>query len=523
MARQKRLYELIADECGAVAATYALALIGLIAVAGVAFDYARLATMDSELQNAADQAALAAATQLDGTSNAITNATSAASNLVSNTTLLANDGSGPTVTIDTLTFYSAYSDGSGTVTTDPTEAHYVNVKVGSRKAFYAFTPIVGLLSSRDIAAHATAGLGSAICKVPPVFMCNPDEPANPTGETAFDVTSLVGHGIRLIANDGGSSYAPGQFGYLEASSGAGASNLAKALGLVNTLDDCSPADGVTTEPGVTVSVLDYLNTRLDVYANGMNPCGTDGSNCPPSDNSRKDLMQEGAGCAYKTGGGTGWHIAPHPYHPTSATTALTNAEADVLSPMGYPRDMCHAVSVTGACTDGQVGDGIWDRNAYLRSNKKNYPSYYAGTATIAGIFGTATPTRYQVYKYEADNAGTRLQDDSDSGLYSRPTPVCTTPGIPVGGGQVDRRVLTVAVINCNNQLKGGKSTDVHVADWIDVFLVEPAVARTDPITGTKMTENSDVYVEVIGGSPAGGGAVTTTPQFVRRDKPYLLD
>ena len=77
---------------GAVAASYALALTGLVAVIGVGFDYAQLGTLDTELQNAADQAALAAATQLDGTSTAITRATTAASSLVVNRSLMANDG-----------------------------------------------------------------------------------------------------------------------------------------------------------------------------------------------------------------------------------------------------------------------------------------------------------------------------------------------------------------------------------------------------------------------------------------------
>ena len=45
---------------GAVAPTVALSLFALIATSGIAFDYARMAAMDTELQNAADQAALAA-------------------------------------------------------------------------------------------------------------------------------------------------------------------------------------------------------------------------------------------------------------------------------------------------------------------------------------------------------------------------------------------------------------------------------------------------------------------------------
>ena len=64
------------NESGATAALYALALPALVAVAGVGFDYARLAGLDSELQNAADQAALAAVTQLDGQTGACARAAS---------------------------------------------------------------------------------------------------------------------------------------------------------------------------------------------------------------------------------------------------------------------------------------------------------------------------------------------------------------------------------------------------------------------------------------------------------------
>ena len=50
-----RASRLIADRDGAVAATVALSLFALIAVGGVAFDYARMASLDTD-SNAADQA-----------------------------------------------------------------------------------------------------------------------------------------------------------------------------------------------------------------------------------------------------------------------------------------------------------------------------------------------------------------------------------------------------------------------------------------------------------------------------------
>src|SRR5215208_6860872 len=84
---------------GTVAPTIALSLIALVAVGGVAFDYARLATMHTELQQAADQAALAAASQLDGGSGACARASAAAANLLNNETYFGNFGTGRAVTV----------------------------------------------------------------------------------------------------------------------------------------------------------------------------------------------------------------------------------------------------------------------------------------------------------------------------------------------------------------------------------------------------------------------------------------
>src|SRR2546430_14572586 len=88
---------------GAVAPTVALSLIGLVAIGGVAFDYAHLAAMDTELQQAAGQAALGAATQLDGQSGAIARATAAAESLITNKTLLAGGRGSNAETVPTRT------------------------------------------------------------------------------------------------------------------------------------------------------------------------------------------------------------------------------------------------------------------------------------------------------------------------------------------------------------------------------------------------------------------------------------
>lgn len=528
------------DESGAVAATYAVALVGLVAIAGVGFDYSRMAGLDSELQNGADQAALAGATQLDKESGACARAGNAAVGLLRNITLLANDGAtaGNEVTVnseatigiaddacDSFTGITFYQDKDKTeVATTDQEARFIEVSIDARTAHYAFTPIVGAFSA-TMDANAMAGVGSSICKVPPVMLCNPAESTDPD----FDVATYIGKGIRLVANDGGANYAPGNFGYLETNAGNGAQATAETLGRVDVPGDCVAADGVTTKPGVQISVLDALNTRFDVYANGLNnACGAGKATCPPSANSRKDVMFNGNsvnscsnGCGFQSGNGGNnvWKEAPNPYLPTSATTPLTFAEYTTLSPMGYPRDMCHAVSVTGSCSSGRIGDGSWDRTAYFGTNTANYSSVPTSSEMIS-MFGTDAPTRYQVYQYEATNASTRLQSQQHtySGVtmtaYGQPAPN-TSAGIPVGGISPDRRVLSVAVINCTAEGVGGRTEGVDVVRWIDVFLVEPSLPRT-------RTENSDVYVEVIGPtSLAGGGSAAA--QSIRKDKPYLIE
>src|SRR3546814_4295088 len=93
--RDKRFWS---DQNGAVAATYAPALIPLVAILGLAFDYARVVGMDSELQAAADQAALAGATQLTRNAGSMELAVAAIQGgLVTNSTLLSHDGAGGTV------------------------------------------------------------------------------------------------------------------------------------------------------------------------------------------------------------------------------------------------------------------------------------------------------------------------------------------------------------------------------------------------------------------------------------------
>src|SRR3546814_13193257 len=89
-------------------------------------------------------------------------------------------------------------------------------------------------------------------------------------------------------------------------------------------------------------------------------------------------------------------------YTTLFRSPMTVAQAATTAPMGYPRDRCHAISITGSCADGRIGDGNWDYMAYFRTNSASYPTEPTSADRIAW-FGTDTPTRYDVYKYEMAN------------------------------------------------------------------------------------------------------------------------
>jgi len=545
------------DKGGAVAATVGLSLFALVAVGGIAFDYARLATLDTELQNAADQAALAAATQLDQQSGAIARATAAANALLVNQTLMANDNdaSGLTVATSTVVFYATKADAeaangancptTNAVTADAS-AKFVCVRMSDRVARYALTPVVEAFSSGNIAAMAVAGLGSAICKVPPVMICNPDEPSGNTDVNYdFSVTGRVGAGLRLVSvGNGNTAWAPGNFGYLDTNSSTSNPNveLREALGWVTAPGDCSGLGGVETRTGAGTPVTQALNTRFDIYdkpstGNGNAASCPNGGACPPSINTIKDVVRKGNGNAGKCGfANNEWELAgatSERYLPAD-TTDLTQAQADAIKVMGHPRDKCHAISQNGSCTDGKVGDGAWDRNAYFRVNYGwNSTDWHTHVATGLSPIPTSntTPTRYQVYLWEIANRNTMIGGQTilstrypygsqPSDKWDNHQPICSplqtpaTSGVVPGGTNVDRRRVSAAVLNCNAyNVHGGGNITYPVLKWVELFLVEPSLQRD-------RTDANDVYVEIISITSMGAGQ--TAGQVIRRDVPYLV-
>ena len=556
------------NDRGAVAATYALALIPLVAFAGLAYDYTRLVGMDTELQNAADQAALAGATQLDRTSGSMERAIAAIQGgLVNNFTAFANDGatSGQSVDITNSTqiiFFPSKADAEAgtngfTNTSNYANARFVQVTVDTRAARFAFTPIVGAMGG-SLNGTAVAGMGSALCRIPPLMICNPDEGnqggAGEPGAT-FDIANRKGDGMKVVEGPTGSGpsyWEPGDYGFLDL--GAGADAVSKGLGWLAPEGLCTSVDGnetiaPDTEPGLKTGAIDAINTRFDIYQNNSS-CKTPGQ-CPASLNARKDLVRDAEdtpsssvnACAVHN---QGWHqTGGTRYEPSSTDPSVYTATP---YSMGHPRDTCHAVSAGGSCSEGKFGDGVWDRNAYFRTHYVRYALDAADAAYgtrwnaadwVANIKTGVDPvttaefpvSRYRVYLWEIANAGkivdgVRILDPDPPGASGttelrQPTPICSQQnGFSGTMTDPDRRVMTVAVVNCTAEKVRGKTQDVAIATWIDVFLVQPSVARTRS-SGGALTSQSDIYFEVIRATNIKNTG-TNTGLLVRRDVPYLV-
>jgi len=417
-------------------------------------------------------------------------------------------------------------------------AKVVQVAINGRAVNFALTPIVGALSSGTVGAQAIASMGHAICKTPPIMMCNPDEPiGNTNANLDFNANALKGVGVLLV---GDGSYEPGNWGFLQ-NNGSGASVLLKNLAYNTPPGDCQPETGVDTQTGVVASVMDGLNTRFDVDANG-NSCPGGNSNCSPSLNVRKDLVR-GSTCGIT---GQGWEendasatdYQTKRYRPSSAAAYPTTSTPEI---MGHPRDLCHSYNgvnwVCGTKSNGRIGTGDWDINAYWRSN---HGANYAGEVSAAtyGSQPKGYPTRYQVYQWEMDNYTTRLNPKPGSGgktAYSKPVAgtclaTASSPyGIVPSTAVADRRRLSIAVLNCKALGIGGHENDQPVLKWVDVFLVEPSFNRTKCKAGgpgssscnDKYSDKTDIYVEIIGETQSGS-AGATAGQVVRRDVPYLI-
>lgn len=507
------------DESAAVGPMYALALFGLIIVAGAGWDYSRMMTMDSELQNAADQAALAAATQLDGSEGAMQRARDAANTYLAtstsewvNETRLSTDAAGRPITSLTFNFYDGYdraSDTFGTEITDDDDgenATVVLVTVNPRATKFYLTAIGGLLSSGGIAANAVAGLDTAVCKVPPLMFCAPS--ANfPNIDIATGATD-IGKGIQLHprANEA-DPWASGNFGFLNIDyTDTPSGNPNTTLGWNSDFSGCA-GEAVESRTGSRTPEVRALNTRFDLYGSGTPGCDGSGNFCP-AENVRKNYVrvetqtfnqnQNPAGFACSTANSGTW----------TKVEDLPNS----VPYQGMPADTSFS---------GNIGNGEWNPGTYMT----NVYGDATLVDTVPDINGNGAISRYEVYQWEIANdldSGPDLmaprelfrQNTALNGNRTQVTLYCAYPqptigtAVTPGPAAKDRRIMTIAAVDCTG-LNGHAQVDI--IRWVDIFLVQPAQE-----SGSDMSFLAEV--KGVPEKPGGGAGF----QYYGRNKPVLL-
>lgn len=492
---EKRLFiDFAKARDAAIAPLYALALFGLIMIAGVGWDYSRMATMHSELQNAADQAALAAATQLTGVTDARVRARDAATNFLAsdgslwvNETKLANgdEDKSRTIALVDFKFFQSWNHGSdlpGPEATTDANARYVRVTVDGRTADFALTAIGGLVSSGSINASAVATLEASACNIPPVMVCAP------TGDSGWPRASDIGIAVDMREGPQNSTdFTPGNFDLLNVDyEGVAQSDQNRTLGLNSDLLGCTNAQ-LQTDPGRRIPQNTAINTRFGIYPNGNNfACDTTTGDFCPAEVTRSDLVRrvsvpnlnqlpaagvltpsgDSAACADRTGGDL------IPFSEVPVTPAVPK--------QGFPLDTCQAPGLVGCLS---FGDGIWDDQSYMNAVHGGTSIGVVPQIDVPNVDEPNRTTRYEVYEWERANQSRTVQKElgrvpnsngNGGTLYcSAPRPIAGTPVVP-SGNQKDRRILTVAVVDCAGN--NGRF-DVNTFKFIDMFMIAPMTGQ----------------------------------------------
>ena len=256
--RQKTLRDR-KGERGSILAMSALGMLSLILAVGLGVDISHFYLVKNELQNAADAAALAAASSINSNPSGIVEGTSRAVKAMNNSEFNNNN----VAFARTNVTWAVNLDGpymSEAAAATPTQAptiRFAKVTTPDTPVTVAFSSIV-LGSNKNLSASATAGLSvplNVVCNFIPLSVLIDD-----------DTTKLVvGQTYTIRANTGGSP-APGNYQILAV---AGKGGVEVEYGIGAGVDACGqPGEiySVDTKPGLTAGkVRKGINSRFDDY------------------------------------------------------------------------------------------------------------------------------------------------------------------------------------------------------------------------------------------------------------------
>jgi Flp pilus assembly protein TadG len=253
-------------ERGSVLVVSAVGMLGFLLATGLCVDISHFYLVKTELQNAADAAALAGASALDSSSKGITTATDRAVQAMNSYEFNKTGVAIPRANVrfaKNLTDFDNgkdVSEASASAQGMANKIRFVRVQVPPApvKVFFASMMLGG---TRNVSADAVAGMSVPINKVCEWI---------PLSVVDDDVDTIKPGNLYIIrAGPGGNGNRPSPGNYQALSFGGHGSNILRD-NLASGVHQCITAgDTVETEPGVNAGpVRQGINTRFDDYNGG---------------------------------------------------------------------------------------------------------------------------------------------------------------------------------------------------------------------------------------------------------------
>lgn len=448
---------------GAIAIMFGLSMLVLFGFIALALDLGRTYLVRTELQNAADAAALAGARQLDQTLAGVTSATTYAVNIAQQNKF--NFGTTVTLTSANLSVGNCPDDSCmvavSSITSDALATGMTFLKVdipsGNLATFFAVVPTTAAGSgSASTSTYGRAVAGRFVNDITPIGICAIKDAAGasrPKGEALPGTNELAQFGFRRGAsynvfelNPLGGSSNPYLLDPIDAYPGPCASANSSANVTAPFVCSGSSAVLVTTpgtvygNTGVSANKIEKaLNSRFNIY-NGSSVC-IPGQSPPDTNIKSYDFT---AGVNWMTPTPTRQSMMPPEMPVLPATTVASAGEYGVL--WSYSR----AVSADNSVSPPKPG-----------------PAFAATAAAWAPLYPSLTGAPAPNANFPA--ATQPYADPAHS------TPPAGNPGTP------NRRVLNLAIANCPAITGSGGCQVIPVLGIGRFFMQVPA----DFSAGTK--------------------------------------
>ncbi|UMR30222.1 pilus assembly protein TadG-related protein [Massilia sp. MB5] len=465
---------------GAVAVISGLALLlVLLPMGGLVLDLGHLYIAKSELQNAADAAALAGAKDLNNTAAGIDTAIATGQTVAGKNRY----DFATAVSIPAANFtFSDDPDGpwvsATTAKAAPQGMTFMKVETGSIAMNTYLMHVAGIST---VSTFGTAVAGRFVINVTPIGICAID-PANRTSKytyAASGMTELVEFGFRRgvsydlfkLGSLGGASSDPYQINPVDSPPGAcSASNssanfTAPFMCTGNSAVLTSGVGQVYTNTGMSASLDKALNSRFGDYSGGSK---CDPASAPPDLNIKEYPCKGSNPC--KSTSNVDWMSANQ-----NVQNVATNTSNPKLPKYSLPSEATQPTTAsTRVPSPAQVADygPLWSYSPAYQADGSTPPKagarFTPSQANLKPMYSSNSSTTYfDTAKYPT-SVGSGFDASSDPAPYNQ-TGNATYYTSGGAGAQANRRILNLVLIDCRTAPVGpascGKMTAVGVGKF----------------------------------------------------------